>query len=241
MLNMGGHQGIQIIGSGSAEPVIAENNVYQIFCNTSIVRACRGNTFDCLFLSDGQLQTDEVLKSHPPTISLNNDESFLMRKDKRDFYNGCRVNKIVVVSSKCKEEIEKLLSYAGIQYYDLKIINYRKRSFLLAKFLTYDLRLLFSNIGYVAGLKFFFSLLMPFQYKPPSSVSPSTGMVAVLAALLKAQEGQEIILDGIGGKSVDAFYPSTVGGKYHNKQFQFNRVHKVDSLIMSKLIRDKII
>jgi len=225
---------VRVIGSGSSEKISLNNECKYVFCNSSVVRAKPSiSSAYGLVISDGILQTDKELCSHPPAIGLSSDESLQMRRLKRQSLYGLHINNLVVNTDKTRAEIKKKIRNLKMTYDNLILLDSKARAKLVVDYFGVEIFSVVFRIGLIDACKFILTFIVPIHYKPPSSIRASTGMLAYLWAQKHFNSMRKIILDGIGDGST-AYYP----GK--NRQYNpvvFNKAHVIDDYIFEKYNR----
>jgi hypothetical protein len=227
---------IRVIGSGSGTKIKTSDNEYQIYCNSSVIRAeADSKSHDCLFLSDGILQTDEELKKLSNATGMNAIESFNIRRAKRITMDKRHARQLLIVSDRDKKDLNHRIKNIGLSYDRLNTLNSHNRSVLLFRYLGVSVIPAILKFGIKPTVFYLISLLLSTRFRPPVSVRPSTGMVAYLWAALNMTDGKvKIKLDGIGN-SIEAHYPSL--NDLQNEKCVYNQVHQIDAILYEKYRR----
>jgi hypothetical protein len=220
----------RVVGSGSSDNVLLDKAAKYIFCNSSVSRVPFNiKTIYGLVISEGILQSDKELQNHPNAIGLNKKQSLKMRQLKRQSLCGLHINNLVVNIDRSNVEVISKLKFLGITYDSLILLSPKDRSKLIVNYFGIKALLVMYKIGVIDLCKFLTSLIPNIDYKPPSSVRASTGMIAYLWSLQHFKGDHKVLLDGIG-VSKKVFYP----GESRLDSFEFNMAHKIDGYIYCK-------
>lgn len=222
---------VRIIGSGASAGVPNNENEFRIYCNSSILRRSpESNFINCLFISDGLLQTTEELRQHPPATGLDEEQSYLIRLKKVQSIEGLTCEQLVVMTNRPSLDIRTRVAELGITCSNIDFLDGRKVARMILKAMRAKLVTPLLHESVASSLRYIMVFSGLSNAKLPLYLRPSTGVAALLWTRERSPSSP-IVLDGIGNSDT-AYYPTPQGSL---RKHTFNHAHKIDRSILSVL------